>query len=68
VVTNQQVKVDSKGEYSASLKLPASAQGGEYTSGSKLEVEANVLGLLDAQVMAKLESLNDICCGKLFFG
>jgi hypothetical protein len=56
VVTNQQAKVDSKGEYSTSLKLPASAQVGEYSAGSKLEVEASVLGLLDAQVMAKLES------------
>ena len=56
VVTNQQAKVDSKGEYSASLKLPASAQSGEYSAGAKLEVEASVLGLLDAQVTAKLES------------
>ncbi len=56
IVTNQQAKVDSKGEYSASLKLPASAQSGEYSAGTKLEVEASVLGLLDAQVMAKLES------------
>jgi hypothetical protein len=56
VVTNQQAKVDSKGEYSASLKLPASAQSSEYSAGTKLEVEASVLGLLDAQITAKLES------------
>ncbi len=56
VVANQSAKVDSNGEYSASLNLPASAQGGEYSAGSKLEVDASVLGLLDAQVVAKLES------------
>jgi len=47
VLANQDAKVDSNGEYSASLNLPASAQAGGYSAGSKLEVDASVLGLLD---------------------
>jgi hypothetical protein len=55
VAANQQANVNSNGEYSASLKLPSSASG-EYAASSKIEVEASVLGLLDAQITAKLES------------
>jgi hypothetical protein len=54
-VAEQQVQVDGNGEYSASLELPADAEGG-YSAGSKLEVEASVLGLLDAELVARLES------------
>lgn len=54
-VAEQQAQVDANGEYSVSLELPADAEG-EYSAGSKLEVEASVLGLLDAELVAKLES------------
>jgi hypothetical protein len=54
-VAEQQAQVDGDGEYSASLQLPEDAEGG-YSAGSKLEVEASLLGLLDAELVAKLES------------
>jgi len=55
VVWEGQVQVDSSGEYSASIDLPADAEG-DYSTRSNLEVEASVLGLLDAEVTARLES------------
>lgn len=55
-VTNQQAKVNSNGDYSASLTLPANAGNGSYSTDSKIEVEASILGLLNAQITAKLES------------
>jgi hypothetical protein len=55
VTDEQQATVNSNGEYSASIQLPADAEG-EYSVGSKLEVEASVLGLLDAEIVAQLES------------
>lgn len=54
-VAEQQAQVDASGEYSTSLELPADAEG-EYSAGTKLEVEASLLGLLEADVVAKLES------------
>jgi uncharacterized protein YdeI (BOF family) len=54
-VAEQQAQVDSSGEYSLSLELPEDA-GGQYSVSSKLEVEANILGLLDAKITARLES------------
>lgn len=56
VVANQQAQVSSNGEYSATIRLPATADEGAYSASSKLEVEASILGLLDAQIVAKLES------------
>lgn len=55
VVAEQQTQVDSSGEYSASVELPADAEG-DYSTRSMLEVEASVLGLLSAEITAKLES------------
>ncbi len=56
VVANQRTTVDSSGRYSATITLPASAQAGEYTAASKVEVSASVLGLLSADIVVKLES------------
>lgn len=56
VVASQQTTVDSNGRYSATITLPASAQEGEYMAASKIEVSASVLGLLSADIVAKLES------------
>ncbi|AFU57710.1 MAG: MG2 domain-containing protein [Nitrososphaera sp.] len=56
VVANQQATVNGNGEYAASISLPPTAAEGEYNVSSKIEVEASVLGLLDAEVIAKLES------------
>jgi hypothetical protein len=56
VVADQEAEVSSNGEYSANVELPASAGQGTYSAKSKLEVEASILGLLDAQIVAKLES------------
>ncbi len=56
VAANQQATVDSNGEYTATLNLPPTASEGRYTAASKLEVQASVLGLLDAQLQAKLEA------------
>jgi hypothetical protein len=55
VVAEQQAQVEASGEYSASVELPADAEG-QFSAGSKLEVEASVLGLLDAEIIARLES------------
>ena len=55
VVADEQATVNNNGEYSASIQLPNNAEG-EYSIGSKLEVEASLLGLLDAEVVAQLES------------
>ena len=55
VVADEQATVNNNGEYSASIQLPADAEG-EYSIGSKLEVAASLLGLLDAEIVAQLES------------
>jgi hypothetical protein len=56
VVANQQAMVNSNGEYTASISLPPTAEEGEYNVSSKVEVDASLLGMLDAEVVAKLES------------
>lgn len=63
VVANQQATVDSNGQYSATVNLPASAQEGEYTTDAKIEVSATVLGLLSADIVAKLESSTQFVVG-----
>lgn len=55
-VGQQQVTVDGDGEYSADIALASNAEVGEYSAGSKIEVQANLLGLLSADIVAKLES------------
>lgn len=57
VVAQQEATVDSSsGQYSTTIQLPASAKAGNYTAGSKVQVNASVLGLLSADIVAKLES------------
>ncbi|MEW6603210.1 MAG: MG2 domain-containing protein [Thermoproteota archaeon] len=56
IVANQNATVNSNGEYTASIDLPADAEEGQYDVSSKIAVEASILGLLDAEVVADLES------------
>lgn len=56
VTANQQAAVSSNGEYSATINLPSNAQQGEYDINSTIEVDASLLGLLDAEITANLES------------
>lgn len=56
LVASEQAQVNTNGEYSASIQLPSSAEAGTYSAGSKLQVEVSILGLLDAEIVAKLES------------
>lgn len=57
VVAQQMATVDSSsGQYSTTIQLPANAKAGNYTAGSKVQVSASVLGLLSADIVAKLES------------
>lgn len=60
---SQQANVDSSGHYSALITLPADAKQGKYTADSKIQVSASVLGLLSADVMAKLESSTQFMVG-----
>ena len=55
-IGQQQATIDSQGEYSADIALASNAEVGEYSAGSKIEVQANLLGLLSAEIIAKLES------------
>lgn len=59
VVAQEQATVDSSGRYSATISLPDDADEGSYSAGSKLEVSASILGLLEADVVARLESSTD---------
>lgn len=52
----QQVTIDTEGRYSANIALGSNAEIGEYSAGSKIEVQASLLGLLSADIVAKLES------------
>jgi uncharacterized protein YfaS (alpha-2-macroglobulin family) len=65
VVANQQATVDSSGRYSATIALPANAHEGQYTAESKIEVSASLLGLLRADIVAKLESSTQFVVGSL---
>jgi len=56
VAASQEAQLNSEGEYSATITLPASADEGTYRAMTKLEVNASILGLLDAEIVAKLES------------
>ena len=56
VAAEQQVTIESNGEYEANINLDSNAESGEYSAGSKLVVQASLLGLLDAELVAKLES------------
>jgi plastocyanin len=56
VVTNQNATVNGQGEYTATFTLPSDAKQGAYTIDSKLQVKANLLGTLSADVTAKIES------------
>jgi hypothetical protein len=60
---SQQASVDSSGHYSALIMLPADAEQGKYTADSKIQVSASALGLLSADVTAKLESSTQFMVG-----
>jgi hypothetical protein len=59
VVAQEQATVDSSGRYSATISLPGDADEGSYSAGSELQVSASVLGLLEADVVARLSSSTD---------
>ncbi|MEO9295458.1 MAG: MG2 domain-containing protein [Nitrososphaera sp.] len=56
IIADQKAAVDSSGRYSATINLPSNAKEGEYTINSKIEASASVLGLLSADIVAKMES------------
>jgi hypothetical protein len=56
IAGEQQATVSADGEYSATIDLDATADPGEYFAGSRIEVQASLLGLLDAEIVAQLES------------
>lgn len=59
VVAEEEATVDSSGKYSATVSLPGDADEGGYSAGSKLEVSASILGVLEADVVARLQSSTD---------
>lgn len=63
VVANEQATVNSNGEYSTTITLPGNAEEGEYSVDSKIEVKASILGVLDAQILANLESSSQFVIG-----
>ena len=56
VAAEQEATIESNGEYEATVSLDSNAEAGEYSAGSKIVVQASLLGLLDAEIVAKLES------------
>lgn len=56
VVAEEEATVDSQGRYSATITLPQGAQDGDYSAGAKLQVSASILGVLEADVVARLQS------------
>jgi hypothetical protein len=59
VVAEEEATVDSQGRYSATITLPQGAQEGDYSAGAKLQVSASILGVLEADVVARLQSSTD---------
>lgn len=59
VVAEEEATVDSQGRYSATITLPQGAEEGGYSAGAKLEVSASILGVLEADVVARLQSSTD---------
>jgi hypothetical protein len=59
VVAEEEATVDSSGRYSATITLSQGAEEGGYSAGSKLQVSASILGLLEADVVARLQSSTD---------
>jgi hypothetical protein len=56
VAAEQEATIESNGEYATTINLDAGAESGEYSAGSRILVQASLLGLLDAEIVAKLES------------
>ena len=56
VAAEQEATIESNGEYETTINLDSSVEAGEYSAGSKIVVQASLLGLLDAEIVAKLES------------
>ncbi|GEM_PF-1247433 len=63
IVATQSASVDAEGEYTASLSIPSDAEEGEYTADAKIEVDASLLGLISAQIVANLESSSEFVVG-----
>lgn len=59
VVAEEEATVDSQGRYSATITLPQGSEEGGYSAGAKLEVSASILGVLEADVVARLQSSTD---------
>ena len=56
VAAEQEATIGSNGQYEATINLDSNAEAGEYSAGSKIVVQTSLLGLLDAEIVAKLES------------
>lgn len=56
IISNQNALLSSQGEYSAVFTLPSDAELGAYTIDSKVQVKADLLGTLSADVDAKLQT------------
>ncbi len=56
VVTEDDADIDTEGAYSMTFGLPEDAELGAYTMDGALDVEAGLLGALDASIAAKLNT------------
>jgi len=56
VVAEDDADIDAEGAYSMTFTLPEDAELGAYTMNATLEVEAGLLGTLDASIAAKLNT------------
>lgn len=63
IVATQSASVNSEGEYTASLSIPSDVEEGEYSADAKIEVDASLLGLLSAEIVANLESSSEFVVG-----
>lgn len=63
VVADQKATVNNSGQYFTTINLPSSTSAGEYNVDSKIEASATVLGLLNADVMARMKSSTQFVVG-----
>ncbi len=63
IVATQSASVSAEGEYTASLSIPSDAEEGEYSADAIIEVDASLLGLLSAEIVANLESSSEFVVG-----
>jgi hypothetical protein len=55
VITNQSADINAQGEYTITFTLPQDAELGAYTIDSNIEIEADVLNTLRADLVARLD-------------